>query len=77
MSILCVKGNCDSLTGSYLICSLITKISPIYITHQREESFVGCNITHVTPRDASVGSRDTRDSSFKFEYAAVIKLLIR
>ena len=45
-------------------------------TYQRVE-FVGCNITHVTPRDASVGSRDTRDSSFKFEHAAVIKRLIR
>ena len=45
-------------------------------TYQRVESFVGCNITHVTPRDASVGSR-TRDSSFKFEHAAVIKRLIR
>ena len=43
----------------------------------RVESFVGCNITHATPGDTSVGSRDTRDSSFKFEYAAVIKLLIR
>ena len=40
------------------------------------QSFVGCNITHATPRDASVGSRDIRDSSFKFEHAAVIKLLI-
>ena len=56
-----MKGNCDSLTGSYLICSLITK-NHLSITHQREESFVGCNITHVTPRDASVGSRNTRDA---------------
>ena len=45
-------------------------------TYQHVE-FVGCNITHVTPHDASVGSRDTRDSSFKFEHAAVIKRLIR
>ena len=41
-------------------------------------------MTDATPRDASVGSRDATigsrdasDSSFKFEYAAVIKLLIR
>ena len=62
-----MKGKCDSLTGSHLILSLITEIT----LYQR----VFCN-THATPRDASVGSRDTRDSSFKFEYAAVSKLLI-
>ena len=59
--------------GSHLISSLITKNN----TYRRVQSFVGCNITHATPRDASVGSRNTRDSSFKFQYAAVIKLLIR
>ena len=31
-------------------------------TDQRVELFVGCNITHVTPRDASVGSRDTHSN---------------
>ena len=46
-------------------------------TYQHVQSFVGCNITHATPRDASVGSRDSRDSSFKFQYATLIKLLIR
>ena len=49
---------------------IITKITPIS----------ACNhllVTHATPRDASVCSRDSRDSSVKFQYAAVIKLLIR
>ena len=69
-----MKGDCDSLTGSHL-----SNLQFDYQnnTYQRVESFAGCNITHVTPRDASVGSRDTRDSSFKFEHAAVIKRLIR
>ena len=30
-----------------------------------------------TPHDVSVGTRDTHDCSFKFEHAAIIKLLIR
>ena len=68
ISKLFVKGECDSLTGSHLIRGLITKITPI---RARVEYFVGCNITHATPRGASVGTRDTRDSSFKFEHAAV------
>ena len=37
----------------------------------------GLITTITTPRGASVGTRDTRDSSFKFKHAAVIKLLIR
>ena len=55
-------------------CIAMHRYDPIY---QRVQSFVGSNITHATPRDTSVGSRDSRDSSFKFQYATVIKLLIR
>ena len=36
------NGECNSLPGSDRIWSLITKIT-----------FVGCNITHATPRDAA------------------------
>ena len=33
-------------------------------------------LMNATPSDASVGSRETRDSSFKFQYPAVIKQLL-
>ena len=38
---------------------------------QHLEAFVGCKFTLATPRDESVSSHDTRDSSFKFKYATV------
>ena len=69
-----MKGDRDSLTSSK---SPNLQFDYQNNTYQSVESFVGCTITHATPRDASVGSRDTRDSLFKFEHAAVIKWLIR
>ena len=53
------------LNGSCLICSLFTTIIFITTTYQRVESFVGCNITHATPRDA-FGAIHT--ATLKFEH---------
>ena len=65
-----MKGECDSLNGSYLIRGLITKITPICVTIGIAH-FLGETFYHATPCVA----RDTRDSSFKLEHAAVIKSL--
>ena len=56
-----MKGECDSSTGSHQICRLITKITARRII---------CWLQHYSSdaaRDASVGSCDTRDSSFERE----------
>ena len=55
-----MKGECDSLTASHIICNLISKITPITsISVQNHNLLVAILLIHVIPSDARVGSRDT------------------